>query len=60
MKYRMNLCFAVSRNEVLVYIVIEPHNASTYERMVLQVEECADVLISLNPKFDILLLFNHS
>ena len=27
--------------------------------MVLQVEDCTDVLIALHPKFDILFLFNH-
>ena len=30
----------------------------TYECMVLQVEDCRDVLIALHPKFDIIFLFN--
>lgn len=32
----------------------------TYDRMVLQLEDCADVLKSLHPEFDFVFLFDHS
>ena len=32
----------------------------TYDRMVLQLEDCADVLKALHPEFDIVFLFDHS